>query len=114
VLLYGPAITSGFRDNPGCLRRSNLDARQSRRRKACSIEMPSERVRKLLAEAAELPTEERAELVDELARTLPETYEQDELDLDYDELDKRMEAVRRGTAVLIPWDEARRQILPGK
>jgi hypothetical protein len=76
--------------------------------------MPSERVRKLLAEAAELPTEERAELVDELARTLPESYEQDELDLDYDELDKRMEAVRRGTAVLIPWDEARRQILPGK
>ena len=76
--------------------------------------MPSERVRKLLAEAAELPTEERAELVDELARTLPESYEQDELDLDYDELDKRKEAVRRGTAVLIPWDEARRQILPGK
>jgi hypothetical protein len=76
--------------------------------------MPSERVRKLLAEAADLPTEERAELVDELARTLPESYEQDELDLDYGELDKRMEAVRRGTAVLIPWDEARRQILPGK
>jgi hypothetical protein len=76
--------------------------------------MPSERVRKLLAEAAELPTEERAELVDELARTLPETYEQDELDLDYDELDKRMEAVRQGTAVLIPWDEARRQILPDR
>ena len=73
--------------------------------------MPSDRVRKLIAEAAELPTEERAELVDELARTLPESYPQDELDLDYDELDKRMEAVRRGTAVLIPWDEARRQIL---
>jgi hypothetical protein len=76
--------------------------------------MPSERVRKLLAEAADLPAEERAELVNELARTLPESYEQDELDLDYDELDKRMEAVRRGTAVLIPWDEARRQILPHK
>ena len=76
--------------------------------------MPSERVRKLLAEAAELPTDERAELVDELARTLPDTYEQDELDLDYDELDRRMEGVRSGTAVLIPWDEARRQILPDK
>jgi putative addiction module component (TIGR02574 family) len=73
--------------------------------------MPSDRVRKLLAEAAELPTEERAELVDELARTLPETYEQDEHDLDYDELDRRMDAVRRGTAGIIPWDEARRQIL---
>jgi putative addiction module component (TIGR02574 family) len=76
--------------------------------------VPSERVRKLLAEAAELPTEERAELVDELARTLPETYEADELDLDYDELDRRMEAVRRGTAVTIPWDEARKQLLAGK
>ena len=76
--------------------------------------MPSERVRKLLAEAAELPTEERAEIVDELARTLPESYEQDELDLDYNELDKRTEAVRRGTAVVIPWDEARRQILTDK
>jgi len=37
--------------------------------------MSTERVRKLLAEAAELPTEERAKLVHELARTLPEGYE---------------------------------------
>ena len=33
--------------------------------------MATERVRKLLAAAAELPTEERAQLVQELARTLP-------------------------------------------
>ncbi len=33
--------------------------------------MSSERVRKLLAEAAELPTDERVELVKEIARTLP-------------------------------------------
>jgi hypothetical protein len=43
-----------------------------------------------------------------------ETYEQDEHELDYDEFDRRMEAVRRGTAAVIPWDEARRQILSEK
>jgi putative addiction module component (TIGR02574 family) len=74
----------------------------------------SDRVRKILAEAAQLPTEERAELVNELARTLPETYEADELDLDYDELDRRMNDVRQGTAVVVPWDEARKQLLSGK
>jgi hypothetical protein len=52
--------------------------------------MRSERVRKLLAEAAQLPTEERAELVHELARTLPEDYDADDLGVDYDELDRRM------------------------
>ena len=77
-------------------------------------DMPTERVRKLLEEAAELPTEERAELIDELARTLPEAYEGDELDLDYDELDRRMESVRRGTADVVSWDEARKQLLSGK
>jgi putative addiction module component (TIGR02574 family) len=76
--------------------------------------VPSDRVRKILAEAAELPTEERAELVNELARTLPETYEADELDVDYDELDRRMNDVRQGTAVLVPWDEARKQLLSDK
>jgi putative addiction module component (TIGR02574 family) len=78
------------------------------------LAMPSERVRKLLADAAGLPNEERAELVDELAKTLPETYDQDEHDLEYDELDRRMEGFRRGTAAVIPWDEARRQILSEK
>jgi hypothetical protein len=72
------------------MQRSTDDADESIR-----LATPSERVRKLLAEAAELPNEERAELVDELDRTLPETYEQDEHD-------RQMEAVRRGTAVLIP------------
>lgn len=76
--------------------------------------MRSERVRKLLAEVAQLPTEERVQLVDELAGTLRAGYGQDELDLDNEELDKRLEPVRRGTAVLIRWDEARRQILSDK
>jgi hypothetical protein len=38
--------------------------------------MSSERVRKLLAEAAELPTDERVELVRGIARTLPNDREQ--------------------------------------
>ena len=71
--------------------------------------MPTERVRKLLAEAAGLPEEERAELVNELARTLPEEYAHS---VDYDELDCRMQSVRDGTATLVPWEEARKQLLP--
>ena len=69
--------------------------------------MPTERVRKLLAEAAGLPEEERAELVNELARTLPEEPHS----VDYDELDRRMQSVRDGTATLVPWEEARKQLL---
>jgi len=75
--------------------------------------MATERVRKLLAAAAELPTEERAQLVHELARTLPEAYESGDLDLDYDELDRRMQSVRDGTATLVPWEEARKELLSG-
>jgi putative addiction module component (TIGR02574 family) len=74
--------------------------------------MSAERVRQLLAEAAELPLEERAELVHELARTLPDAYGE-ELDLDYDELDRRMASVRDGSAELVPWEEARKQLLGG-
>ena len=73
--------------------------------------MATERVRQLLAAAAELPTEERAQLVQELARTLPEAYEGDDLDIDYDELDRRMQSVRDGTATLTPWEEARKELL---
>jgi hypothetical protein len=71
--------------------------------------VPTERVRKLLAEAAALPEEERAEPVTELARTLPEEYAGD---VDYDELDRRMQSVRDGTATLVSWEEARKQLLP--
>lgn len=71
----------------------------------------SEPVRKLLAEATELPTEERAELLCELARTMPADFDGDDLDLDYEDLDRRMDGVRDGTAELIPWSEARKNLL---
>ncbi len=69
----------------------------------------SERVRKLLAEATELPTEERIELVDELARTLP--VDEDDDEIDDAELDRRMERVHEGTATLIGADEVHRRLL---
>jgi hypothetical protein len=75
--------------------------------------MSAERLRKLLAEAAELPVEERAERVHELARTLPDAYGAEELDLDYDELDRRMASVRDGSAEWVPSEEARKQLLGG-
>jgi putative addiction module component (TIGR02574 family) len=74
----------------------------------------TERVRKLLAQAAALPDEERAELVHELARTLPEAYDGNEQDVDYDELDRRMQSVKDGTAELVPWEEARKELLSPK
>ena len=89
----------------------NLDSDQSQGQNRL---MPSDRVRKLLAEAAELPTEERADLVNELARTLPDSYEVDDLDIDYDELDRRMEQISQGEAVLVPWDEVRKQLHSNK
>jgi hypothetical protein len=49
----------------------------------------------------------------ELARTLPEAYNGDELDVDYDELDRRMESIRDRSAMLVPWEEARKQLLGG-
>jgi hypothetical protein len=44
---------------------------------------------------------------------LPEQTEVDDSDVEYDELDRRMESVRNGTAVLAPWEERRKQLLGG-
>jgi hypothetical protein len=59
------AIDKSGRDSSGL---SQLDMTAGR---AHDLFMSSERVRKLLAEAVELPTDERVELVNEIARTLP-------------------------------------------
>jgi putative addiction module component (TIGR02574 family) len=68
-------------------------------------------VLKILAEAAQLSAGERVELVNELARTLSETDGADELNLDYDELERRVNDVRQGTAVVVSWDDVRKQLL---
>ncbi|MGH7280868.1 MAG: addiction module protein [Polyangiaceae bacterium] len=76
--------------------------------------MASERVRKILAEAAELPVDERATLVRDLARTLPDAYDADDPEVDYSELDRRMASVRSGSATLVPWEEARKELISRK
>src|SRR5262249_49750791 len=65
----------------------------------------AERVRKLLAELTQRPLDERAELVHELARTLPEDHDGEDLDVDYDELDRRREEVENGAVTVVPWSK---------
>ncbi len=65
--------------------------------------MPSERLARVLALAAELPQEERVELARELVRSLP-----DEFDV---EIERRLDEIDDETAELISWKEARAAIL---
>jgi putative addiction module component (TIGR02574 family) len=65
----------------------------------------SERVRKVLAEAASLSPEERAELADELWRSLPE----DEAEGDA-EIARRIEDTLAGRAELVSLEEAHAKI----
>lgn len=75
------------------------------------------RVRKLLAEAAELPADERQELVDELARMLPESDPGDELDVDRLRGAGSADGIRtrrlRRPYRLIGWEDARKQLRDG-
>jgi hypothetical protein len=83
------------------------------RRDAHHWHMPSERLAKVLKLAEELPEEERVELARELVRHLPDEALA-ELEIEYDELDRRMESVRDGSATLVPWEEARKELLADK
>jgi hypothetical protein len=76
-----------------------------------SVRMTSGRGSRLPIKAAGPRAGERSEVVEELAGGLAVREARDELDIDYDDLDRRMDEVRRGSAVLVPWIEARRQIL---
>jgi putative addiction module component (TIGR02574 family) len=68
--------------------------------------MPSKRFADALKLAVELPEQERAELVRELVRSLPEDF--DEFDR---EIERRLDEVDGGTAELISWEQAREKIL---
>jgi putative addiction module component (TIGR02574 family) len=70
------------------------------------LAMPSRRYVEALKLAADLPEEERAELVRELVRSLPEDFD----DFDH-EIERRLDEIDDGTAKLISWDEARELIL---
>jgi hypothetical protein len=68
--------------------------------------MPSERFGEALKLAGELPDAERAELARELIRSLPESY--DAFD---SEIERRLDEVDNSTAKLISWEQARELIL---
>ena len=65
--------------------------------------MPSDRLAKVLALAAELPDAERIELTRELLRSLPDDFDE--------EIERRLDEVDDGSAELISWEQARSAIL---
>jgi putative addiction module component (TIGR02574 family) len=81
----------------------SLDNQQAR---AHDVGMPSNRFGEALKLASDLPDEERAELARELIRSLPESF--DAFD---SEIERRLDEVDEGTAKLIPWEQAREMIL---
>ena len=74
------------------------------------LNMPSDRLAKVLKLAEELPEDERLALARELLRALPEDIDELDDDLDRDELRRRSAAVQDGSATLVPWDEAREML----
>ncbi len=78
----------------------NLKAR------AHDVGVPSSRFGEALKLAVELSDEERAELARELIRSLPESFD------DFDsEIERRLDEVDHNTAKVIPWEQAREMIL---
>lgn len=63
--------------------------------------------RKILDEALALPPEEREALVDALNESLEATGISTEWK---DEIRRRIEAIERGEASLVPWDEVRARL----
>ena len=66
--------------------------------------------RQLLAEALRLSDEERAALAGELIQSLEADVDPDAEAAWSAEIHARLERVNKGTAVTVPWSEARRRI----
>ncbi len=65
-------------------------------------------VDRILAEAMQLSEEERSELADRLAKTVPSAKEVETAWLD--EADRRMAELDAGRVKAVPWEEARARI----
>lgn len=72
--------------------------------------MPREAAQ-ILHEALALPPEQRAALADSLLGSLDTEVEADVEQAWREEIERRVESVRNGTATLVPWEEVQARLL---
>jgi len=72
--------------------------------------MPREAAQ-ILHEALELPPEQRAALADSLLNSLDTEVDADVEQAWQDEIERRIESVRNGTAEMVPWEEVQARLL---
>ncbi len=68
----------------------------------------------LLEQALKLPVNERAELAEQLLRSLDPVADQDVEAAWQKEVQRRLSEVERGVAEMIPWEEVRERLRHGK
>ena len=72
--------------------------------------MPREAA-EILNEALALPPEQRAALADSLLNSLDTEVDGDVEQAWQEEIERRIESVRNGTATLVPWEEVQARLL---
>jgi len=72
--------------------------------------MPREAAQ-ILNEALELPPEQRAALADSLLNSLDTEVDAEVEQAWQDEIERRIESVRNGTAEMVPWEEVQARLL---
>lgn len=72
--------------------------------------MPREAAQ-ILHEALELPPEQRAALADSLLDSLDTEVDADVEQAWREEIERRVESVRNGTAMLVPWEDVQARLL---